>query len=444
MAFSLDDYLNSFLNWESRLDKAAASDFGLERVHRLLEAVGHPEDQLKFVHVAGSKGKGSTCAFLASILRSAGYRVGLFTSPHFNSYCERIRILEPGGVPAPFEGMITLEDLTDRARFYQERIDVLRADGVEVTFFELWTALALTYFSHKKVDIVVLETGLGGRLDATNAVDTLVCGITPIGLEHTAILGGTLQEIALEKAGIIKSPSQKVSVAGQAPEVIRIFRDRCEEFFIAPTVVGEDVRCDVIRCDEEGSVFFVDGRRPYSDLVTSLPGRHQVMNAALAIAMAEDLEIFGFLITEEAVSRGIRETRWPGRFEIVCQSPRVILDCAHTPESALALAGTFAALYPGRKAAVVLGMSADKNVRQICQALSPIASRVIWTRAGNVRALDPLTVDIKADFPTQDVSVVCPVSGALEEARRLCGAEDIILVCGSVFVVAEARKHVSV
>ncbi len=439
MSFSLDSYLNSFLNWESQLEKATPFDFDLTRVHHLLEAVGHPEDQLKFVHVAGSKGKGSTCAFLASILRASGYRVGLYTSPHLYSPCERIRVLEPGGTPGPFEGMIFEEDLIDRVRFYQARIDALRDTGVSITFFEFWTAIALTHFAHKKVQIVVMETGLGGRLDATNAVDTLVCGITPIGLEHTQILGATLAEIAREKAGIIKSPSQKVVLAPQDEGVMRIFRERCEEFFIMPSLMGKDVRCDMTRQDEEGSIFFIDGRRSYCNLKTSLIGAHQVMNAATAVAMAEDLEVFGFLMTEEAVRQGIIETRWPGRFEIILKKPRVIVDCAHTPESMDAMVRTFQAVYPGQKAIVVMGMSLDKKAQLMIETVTPIAQTLILTRSSHPRAMDPHNVNVRPEVLIRE-----PFQKAMQEAFHRSGSDGIILVCGSVFVAAEARGYVSV
>ncbi|MBF0122226.1 MAG: bifunctional folylpolyglutamate synthase/dihydrofolate synthase [Candidatus Omnitrophica bacterium] len=439
MSFSLDSYLNSFLNWESRLEQAGPSDFDLSRVHRLLEAVGHPEDQLKFVHVAGSKGKGSTCAFLASILRSAGYRVGLYTSPHLYSHCERIRVLEPGGIPGPFEGMISEEDLIDRVRFYQARIDALRDAGVEITFFEFWTAIALTHFAHKKAQIVVLETGLGGRLDATNAVDTLVCGITSIGLEHTQILGDTLVKIAREKGGIIKAPSQKVVLAPQEESVMQILRERCEEFFIMPSIVGKDVRCVLIHQDERGSVFYIDGRRAYSDLKTSLVGEHQVMNAATAVAMAEDLEVFGFLITEEAVRQGIVQACWPARFEIISREPRVIVDCAHTPESMEAMVRTFQSVYPGKKAVVVMGMGVDKKAGVMVELVTPIAQALILTKSGHPRAMDPHSMSI-----LPGALVVEPFQKAMQEAFYRTGQDGIILVCGSVFMAAEARDYVSV
>lgn len=222
--FLFSTYLKTFLDWEKRLAQAELPDFSLDRVDRLLRAFGQPDDKLRFVHVAGSKGKGSTCVFLAHILRSAGYRVGLYTSPHLYSLAERIRVLEPGVAADPgglFEGAVPMEALSERARFYYEPVERLRVEeGVKITYFEYVTALALSWFAYCKVDIVVLETGLGGRLDATNVVETMVGGVASLGLEHVRILGNSLAEVAAEKAGIIKSPSQKIVLAPQQPEAM--------------------------------------------------------------------------------------------------------------------------------------------------------------------------------------------------------------------------------
>ena len=219
--FNAHEYLNGLTNWEPRLHQAGVSSFSLARMEKLLIAMGKPDDKLKFAHVAGSKGKGSTCVFLAGIMRAAGYRVGLYTSPHLYSVRERIRVLEPlnekgrlrGGLEEArvkredgraggensaglFEGCITDKELTDRVRFYKDDIEALRAAGEDVTYYEVLTALAVSHFAATQCDIVVLETGLGGRLDATNIFETSVCGITPVGMEHTAILGDTLGAIA--------------------------------------------------------------------------------------------------------------------------------------------------------------------------------------------------------------------------------------------------------
>lgn len=440
-SFSLDAYLQTFLNWESRLHQAAPSAFSLERVERLLSVFGRPDEKLKFAHVAGTKGKGSTCAFLASILRASGYRVGLYTSPHLHSLCERIRVLEPGVVtPDPFEGMIPQSEVEGRLRYHYEDIETLRASGVEITFYELMTVLAVSYFASKGVQVVVLETGLGGRLDATNVFETSVCGITPIGFDHMNILGHTLAGIAAEKAGIIRDPLQRVTLAPQPVEAMTVLQERCAGFSIRPMVVGEDLPCTVRQVSSEGVTFDVKGRRSYEGLVSPVTGRHQAENAALAIGMAEDLEVFGFVLTEDAVREGIRSVRWPARFECVSSSPAVILDCAHTRESARVLVETFCAAYPGQKAVVALGMSSDKDPQAVVRELAAITRALVLTKAQNPRASYFSPVEFKAVLPDVDTVVVPHVPQALAEARRLAGESGIVVVTGSVFVCAEARQ----
>ncbi len=473
MSFDGAAYLKTFLNWESKLHQAASGVFLLERMERLLTVFGRPDDKLRFAHVAGTKGKGSTCAFLASILRAAGYRVGLYTSPHLHSVCERIRILETrdplifdGSCPAPlfrscvtlptatgkelgaglpsklelsFEGAISWLDFENILRYYHDDIEKLRASGVEITFYELITAVAVHYFASRKVDIVVLETGLGGRLDATNVFDTSVCGITPIGFDHMNILGGTIAAIAAEKAGIIKLPGQRVSLAPQSEEASQVLKKRCEDFLIAPTIVGKDVPYWVREVSGKGVFFEVEGRRRYDGLCSPLAGEHQAQNAALAIAMAEDLETFGYVIDEDSVRRGIAEVVWPARFEKVTESLTVILDCAHTAESAQALAQTFQAVYPGKKAVVVLGMSVDKDVRAFVRTLEPMTQAMVLTKADHPRAKDFSVAEIEKMLPGINVFLVPQVLKAMDKARTMAGDNGIILVTGSVFVCAQVK-----
>ena len=440
-SFSLDEYLKTFLNWELKLHQAAPAAFSLERIERLLSVFGRPGDKIRFAHVAGTKGKGSTCAFLASILRAAGYRVGLYTSPHLHSLCERIRVLEPGA-PAgdPFEGVIPLDEIERRLQYYHDDIERLRSSGVEITFYELMTVLAVSYFAAKDVQIVVLETGLGGRLDATNVLETSVCGITPIGFDHMNILGTTLTAIAGEKAGIIRDPLQRVTLAPQPAEAMAVLQERCAAFGIHPMVVGLDLPCKVRKVSAEGVTFDVEGRRRYDSLFSPMTGAHQAENAALAIGMAEDLEMFGFVLTEDAVHQGIRSVQWPARFERMSSSPVVLVDCAHTRESAQALVETFRAAYPGRKAVVVLGMSSDKDPFAVVGALASIAQAMVLTKADHPRAADLSSVGFKSILPDIDVIISPHVPEALRAARRLAGEDGVLLVTGSVFVCAEARN----
>ncbi len=437
-------YLQTFNNWETKLQSAGAASFALDRVEKLLAVFGRPDSDLRFAHVAGTKGKGSACAFLAAILRASGYRTGLYTSPHLHSLSERIRVLEPG-VPAPgFDGAITLREIGERLLYYRRDIDQLRASGVEITFYELMTVLAISLFASRQTRLVVLETGLGGRLDATNAVETSVCGITPVGLDHMNILGVTPALIAAEKAGIIRSSSQRVTLAPQVPEVMAVLREHCRALGIRPTVVGEDLPCAVHEMTARGVRFTVEGRRRYDDLFSPLTGAHQAENAALAIGMAEDLETYGYVITAESVREGIRSVHWPARFEPAGTVPVVILDCAHTPESAEALERTFSRVYPGRKAVVVLGMSADKDARAFVKALSQITGALVLTKADNPRAMDIAVDDVCAIVPGAELVSASDVTGALVRARQMAGKDGIILVTGSVFVCAEAREKMRV
>jgi dihydrofolate synthase/folylpolyglutamate synthase len=259
-----------------------------------------------------------------------------------------------------------------------------------------------------------------------------VCGITPIGFDHMNILGNTIEAIATEKAGIIKSPCQRVALASQSPEALAVFQKRCAEFLIHPTIVGKDVPYRVHGISDKRVSFEVEGRRKYGELFSPLVGEHQAANATLAIAMAEDLETFGYVISEEAVRRGIAEVVWPGRFQRVSDHPTVILDCAHTAESAQALAQTFEAVYPGKKAVVVLGMSMDKDADAFIKTLAPITQTLILTKADHPRAMDWGGVAVS-------------VGEAMDKARTLAGNDGIILVTGSVFVCAQVgNRNVSI
>ncbi|MBF0485950.1 MAG: bifunctional folylpolyglutamate synthase/dihydrofolate synthase [Candidatus Omnitrophica bacterium] len=444
MLFSLQSYLDSFLDWEAHLQKAGPEAFSLNDFEKLIVLFGRPDDKLKFAHIAGSKGKGSTAIFLASILRSAGYRVGLYTSPHLYSVRERIRILSPGGTPSSFEGMISEEEFFDRVKYYSAPVDEFRKSGGRVTYYEFLTAIAVSYFAANNVEVVVLETGLGGRLDATNVFETSVCGITSIGLEHTQILGDTLSKIAAEKAGIVKSPLQKVVLAPQEPEAMAVLEARAREFYLSPTVVGKDLPFQIVSQDEAGTCFEAQGRRNYQNLYIKLLGRHQVVNAATALAMAEDLEMYGLLLTEEAVQKGLVEALWPARFEMVHKKPYVVLDCAHTLESARALAQTFKAVFPGRKATLVFGASQDKNIPAILKELGAVSDRVILTKANHARACDFSKFNAHEVLGQAPVPKVATVPAAMTQALDSARDTDIILVAGSVFVAAEAREFLNV
>jgi dihydrofolate synthase/folylpolyglutamate synthase len=412
-------YLNSFTNFETQLHKLRPEDFSLNRIKKFLDLAGGQFNNLKIIHVAGTKGKGSTCAFLASILQEAGYKVGLYTSPHLHRVNERIRILDTDNVRSKdnFSGAIDDEELASILTILRPFAAAIQNEGNILTYFEVLTVAALCYFVKVGVDVVILETGLGGRLDATNAVDSLVAVITPVSLDHTRILGATLGQIAAEKAGIIKNSHQKVVIAPQEKEAMDVVLARCQEFGVEPVLVCPD---------------------KYEDLKPSLKGKHQILNAATALEVAAVLKTLGFKISDEAVSEGLRHVRWSGRFELLCQDPDVIVDCAHNGASAKALAQTLLDVYPHRRVILVMGVSEDKDVQAICGALKDNVVSVFLTRAGHPRSHSFTQEEGKDYFGDKPFKIIENLPQALEKALQEAGPQDVVLVTGSIFVVAQA------
>jgi dihydrofolate synthase / folylpolyglutamate synthase len=441
------DYLNSFSNFETEiLTIAKTSRWKLERMQKLLSALGAPEKGLVTVQVAGTKGKGSVSALTAQIFKEAGYTVGLYTSPHLTSVRERIRVLDQKGSRGEagdiFSDMISSVEFADLVGQYQPIFEDFRRDkGLgAVTYFEILTALGLLYFRQRGVDVAILETGLGGRLDATNAVDSSACAITSISLDHTAILGNTLKEIAREKAAIIKTRGQPVVVAEQRPEVLGVIQERCEQIGCAPLLVGKDIRVtDVSKQNEFPRVAIETPHNQYN-LSCWLLGDFQNQNLAVAVGLAEYLAKQNkFLLKPEAVERAAKSVFWPGRFEIVSAQPIVVLDCAHNPDSAKHLAMSVEKNF-NRKVTLILGISADKDWRAILMNLKPIAKDVCLTQAKNPRALEFPLDETKVIFKESPVNKISTVRDAVTQTLAKAGPDDILVVTGSVFVVAEARE----
>ncbi|MCK5014108.1 MAG: bifunctional folylpolyglutamate synthase/dihydrofolate synthase [Candidatus Omnitrophica bacterium] len=437
-------YLDSLINHEIHLDRARASSFKLERVARLLKELGDSHKDLKAVHVAGSKGKGSICAITASILQSAGYKVGLYTSPHLNNYRERIRILgsampnlkrTPGvrlkGADSDiFPDCIREEELRALIGEIKPAVEKVRscADSGDLSFFEVYTVLALYYFYKSQVDLIVLETGLGGRLDATNAVDSGVAVIAPISLEHARILGDTIERIAEEKAGIIKGGGQRVVIAPQDRRVLDVLKKRCRRFSIDPLQVEGSVAFGGAAQDIDGQTFDLKTvKAGYQQIRLPLLGKHQRENAAVSVCVIECLQDLGWIIPARAVAEGCRNVFWPGRTEVIERDPLVLLDGAHNAASAKALSQTLREILGGRKVVLVLGVSKDKDKESICDELKGIARKMIFTKADHPRA--------------KDLEGAVDVRTALDLARREAGPDGVILVAGSVFVVSEARRY---
>ncbi len=396
---------------------------GLERISVVLEALGRPQDRLRIVHVAGTNGKGSTCAMIESGLRRAGRRTGLFTSPHLAEPTERIRI----------DGQAISADRFTAAfeRVHGAVEELLAADRIDLhtTYFETVTAMGLEVFAEERVETVVLEVGLGGRLDATNVVRPELCAITPVDFDHEAMLGRSLEAIAGEKAGILKRGVPAV-FARQRPEVEAVLERRSAELGIAVRRTSEWKISD-LELDARGSGWRLQGERDLR-IHCPLAGEHQVENTVTAAVALARLGV-----PDRAIEEGIARTEWPGRLERVCERPEVILDGAHNPAGARALAAYIDRFYGGRRVRLIYGAMRDKAVGEIGGILFPLARQVVVTAPEQTRALAPEAMRDIVHHPD------LRVAPTLKEAMAMvadAGPEDVIFVTGSLFLVAEARR----
>jgi dihydrofolate synthase/folylpolyglutamate synthase len=396
---------------------------GLERIARVLDALGDPQRQIRFVHVAGTNGKGSTCAMIESALRAAGKRTGLFTSPHLAEPTERIRI---DGRPVSAD---RFTDAFDRIHRVVEQLIAANAIDLHTTYFETVTAMAMLIFAAEPVDIVVLEVGLGGRLDATNVVLPELCVITPVDFDHEAFLGRSLQEIAGEKAGILKGGVPAV-FARQRPEAAAVLDRRAAQLSI-PVARTAAWPITELALDARGSRFLMSGERELR-ITCPLAGEHQVENAATAA-----LALTRLGISESAIEEGIARAEWPGRLERVSEHPEIILDGAHNPAGARALAAYIERFYAGRRVRLIYGAMRDKAIDEIAGILFPLAQQVIVTAPRQARALAPEAIVQVAEHP--DLKIAPDLPQALALFRAGAAPDDVVFITGSLFLVAEAR-----
>ncbi|HYL79987.1 MAG TPA: folylpolyglutamate synthase/dihydrofolate synthase family protein [Candidatus Acidoferrum sp.] len=417
---------------------------GLATVRRLLELLDDPQKSVPSLHIAGTNGKGSTAAMLSGILQAAGYRTGLYTSPHLLDFTERIRV---NGAPIP-EGEVTR--LTARlkevcaAHFDPQPVPPLPTGSLPYpTFFELTTAMAFLRFVSHPVDAAVVEVGLGGRLDATNVITPRVVVVTNIALEHQEYLGRTLPEIAGEKAGIIKPGVPVVTATcGEALAVIRRMADELQAPLFS---VKEEYSWTIRKSGLDGQVFDVVGpARRYEAMQLPLAGRHQVENAVIAVAACEALARQGFRLDEAEIRRGLTQTRWPGRLQIVGERPRILLDGAHNPAGVEALA---AFLTEHREALhrliLVFGVLRDKDWEVMLSLLGPLADQIILTHPPAERGADPHEL-VRADHHCRKVAIAAEPREGLALARTMAAPEATILVTGSLYTVAAALRALDV
>lgn len=396
---------------------------GLRTISSLMRRLDHPHLRFPSVHIAGTNGKGSTAAMIASILQTGGYRIGLYTSPHLIDFSERIRI---NGIPIPDE---KVEELIERGR--------RRCEGLSPTFFEFTTAMALLCFADEKVDLAVVEVGMGGRCDATNILRPEVSVITNIDYDHRQYLGSTLAQIAREKAGIIKRGTPVVTGITR-PSALRVVERISRERGSALYRLGREFSVSVsspARFSYYGTTISLSGMR------CPLPGIHQMSNAAYALATVELLHNRGFGVKREALRRGLASVCWEGRGEVISTRPLILLDGAHNPAAAQALASylkELRAVTPG-KLLLIIGILKDKEIPGIFKALVPLADEVVLTQADHERAapVSSLLGWVKR-YPVR-VTIRTQVLDALIYARSVASPSDILCVTGSFYVVGEAR-----
>jgi dihydrofolate synthase/folylpolyglutamate synthase len=437
------DYLYSFVDYSmTRSFRWSADKFDLQRMDDLMAALGHPEREYPILHIAGTKGKGSVAAMCESVIRSAGYRVGLYTSPHMHDYAERIRV---NGVPIPHQVLI---DLINEVRSLIESIK-------ELTTFEITTALGFLYFARQHVQAAVIEVGLGGRLDATNITMPAVCVITSISYDHMQILGNTLAEIAGEKAGIIK-PGIPVVMAPQHDEA-RLVIEKIARERQAPLIeVGAAYRFTPQEGSLQGQSLTVwrESDDPQKGAAVggwgtpanparisiTLLGMHQVENAATAYTALDTFQRVALSLSMKAIQEGFSETVWPGRFEILNLDPTLIVDCAHNRESAARLRQTMQEYFPDRLVTLVFGASEDKDIAGMLAELAPITRQIILTRSFHPRAAEPEQLAKQAQESGLPARIVPEAADALESALKYSEEGEIILATGSIFIATAVRE----
>ena len=403
---------------------------GLENTQLLLNHFDNPQLKTRTIHIAGTNGKGSTSAFIESILRASGYKVGLYTSPHLQDFCERIQINR-----SPIEQK-TLCELIARVKKACEMLHL------SVTFFEFSTVLAFLYFFENNTDWNVVEVGLGGRLDATNLCKAEVVIITSISRDHTEYLGESLQQIASEKAAIIKDPGTVIANIDE-DQVFEVINRQSQLYKASIRRLGFDFKTELLSHTPRGQkINFSSGQIQLDGLELPLIGRHQAANAALAIACSLELKTKNDQITEQAIRKGLKSTCWEGRLEVISADPTILLDCAHNPEGVRILTIAIREYFVFKRCHVILGIMKDKPFEEMVEIIAPLADRIILVKPQQERSWEPKQLKAKLSKHHKVIEIIEEIDYAVEITKQNSAPDDLICITGSIFTVAEARQHI--
>lgn len=431
------------VDWLVRYIPLAGIKPGLERMEKLMELLDNPHRRLKFIHVAGTNGKGSVCAFLSEVIRQGGYDVGTFTSPYIESYNERIQLNGQN---------ISDEDLLQVINKIKPIVDQVADKYGQPSMFEISTVVAIEYFARVAYpDFVVWETGLGGRLDSTNIVTPLVSVITNIGHDHMDFLGDTLEQIAAEKAGIIKSGVPVVSAVKQ-PEVVEVIERKSKEKQSKLYLLGRDFRYETVSTKEDEQTFHFKGLfRAIPDVTISLNGAHQIENASVALMTLEVLrQYYALIVDDEVLLDALKQTQWAGRLEMVSALPRILIDGAHNPEGAESLAKALKETYSYKNLHFVMGMLDNKYHSGYFRHILPIVNTLIltepnWHKKASAEALAGLARSLLQEYGRSEVDVIVEPDwkAALERVKGLTAEDDLTVVSGTLYLIGDVRSWIN-
>lgn len=401
---------------------------GLDRMKELMYLLGNPQENLKVIHIAGTNGKGSTAAMLATVLKTAGYKTGMYTSPFIYDFCERIQV----------DGeLIPKQDLVELVEKVKPFVDKLEEKGEHLAEFEFITALGFLWFASTDCDLVVLETGLGGRLDATNIIENpLVTVLTSISLDHTKILGDTVEKIAREKAGTIKENVPVVCYLNQPKEVLKVIRQTAKDKYSA-LIFPELAHIEVIQSDLMGNEFLYKGTKFHTPLV----GKHQINNAVVVLEVLEQLRRQGYSLAQDSIKEGLLHTKWPGRIQVLRTSPTIVVDGAHNLSGIEALVKVLESIDVS-KVIVLFGMLEDKDYKGALKKLAPYTKQIVLVTPNHPRAVPiekllPIAKQHRMQAIASD-----NIKNGVKHCLNIATNADIILVCGSLYMIGEIERIV--